>query len=455
MLYSNEQFNNIYNSMPKIVESLEKYKNNILEPTQDEFDTIINIIIKYIIKKQRIIYGGYALNLLIKKRNIKDAIYKDGINRADVEFYTPEPLEDLYNICNLIYNSGFKHVIGRQAMHEESYKIAANFQEYCDITYVPINVYSKMRTKLVTNILLTNPTFIYVDRYRMFNDAFGSAWRWNKEIKRFYLLQKYYPLTNNISKCQIDNKHVKHVIDFIESKFLKTTNTVVIFGHYAYNYYLDKSKTKKHNIINVPHIDVISINYVQDSIKLYKLLVKEYGQDIEKVEYYPFFQYTGMRCCFMYKQIMVANIYDNNNKCIPYKTVNNMKIGTFTFVLMMLLIMEFYTYVNKYENDNTIYKTLISNLINFRNYYLKSQNKTVLDKTPFEEFTIPCTGTTIVQDRLFLLDLMKKKEQGKMLIFKYEPHIQRKQKLNLNFKYANTSGKKINKEHNLQIKNSP
>jgi hypothetical protein len=462
MLYSKEEYTNILKNMGQITESAEEFKGNILKPTTNEFKEITKIILKYIQDNKRIIYGGYALNMLIKNKNPNDVIYNEKTSRADVEFYTPEPVKDLYNICNLIYdvkddknNNKYKNVVGRQAAHEESYKIAVDYQEYCDMSYLPLNIYNKTKKVSLNNLLFTHPRLIYIDRYRMFNDAFGSAWRWEKEVKRFYLTQKYYPIENNQGSIKIKIKNEDendNIMKFIEDKFLKTTINVVIFGHYAYNYYLNISKSSRHKIVKIQNIDAVSNNYVEDCVKLYKLLNDEYGSKITKIEYYPFSQLTGFRCCFLYDGNVIANIYANNNRCIPYKNNGDMKIGTFSFVMMMLLILEFYTHVNKLYNENRIYNTMMSNMIDFRNYYLYRNNKTVLDNTPFEEFTIPCIGTTIPQNRLYLINLMDKKEKGKMMLYTYDPQKQRNNDINLNFKFANTSGNSIRHEKNVKIK---
>ena len=40
---------------------------------------------------------------------------------------------------------------------------------------------------------------------------------------------------------------------------------------------------------------------------------------------------------------------------------------------------------------------MLENIINLRNKYLKDNNKTVLDNTPFEEFRINCLGASTTQ----------------------------------------------------------
>ena len=64
---------------------------------------------------------------------------------------------------------------------------------------------------------------------------------------------------------------------------------------------------------------------------------------------------------------------------------------------------------------------MLENIINLRNNYLKDNNKTVLDNTPFEEFRINCLGETMEQPRrsLAISSLKNSYEKGKLL-FRYD-----------------------------------
>ena len=76
------------------------FNSKFLEPNEDEYTMVRKIILKFIKEKKRLIYGGYAQNELIKSKNIKDDFYGD--TRADIEFYTPDPIKDLIELCDLI-----------------------------------------------------------------------------------------------------------------------------------------------------------------------------------------------------------------------------------------------------------------------------------------------------------------------------------------------------------------
>ena len=116
----------------ELTKKAKKKKMVLIEPYEDEIKKVSSIILKYVRENKRKIYGGYALNLLIKEKSPDDAIYSEE-DIPDIDFYSPDPLNDLVKICNLLYQSGFKPVRGSEALHKETYSIRVNTQLYCDI----------------------------------------------------------------------------------------------------------------------------------------------------------------------------------------------------------------------------------------------------------------------------------------------------------------------------------
>ena len=70
--------------MEKIDINLENIKNTAAseyithnEPTRDENIKVYTAIKQYVIRKKRVVYGGFAQNLLIKQKNPKEMFYKE------------------------------------------------------------------------------------------------------------------------------------------------------------------------------------------------------------------------------------------------------------------------------------------------------------------------------------------------------------------------------------------
>ena len=67
------------------------------------------------------------------------------------------------------------------------------------------------------------------------------------------------------------------------------------------------------------------------------------------------------------------------------------------------------------------YLALIVRLYNIRNKYLDSRNLSILDDSPFQEFTFKCTGTPSDPIRSSRLKIVENKKAGKRLKFGYNP----------------------------------
>jgi hypothetical protein len=442
-LYSETQNKYIQERLPNIVKRAAKIKLKTLEPTIDEYKKGINIIIDFIIEKKRIIYGGYALNQFIIHKNKKEAIYDNETETPDIEFYSPDPINDLIELCNIFEDNKFKYVQGKSAQHKETYSLFSNFENYCDISYVPTIVYKNMPTKSINKLLLIHPHYMYIDILRMFNDPMTSHWRWEKTWKRQFLLQKYYPFPDN--KGIIKNNEPKIISKLLD--FIKNKETMILFNYFAYNYFI---KSIKGVTLDIPYIDIISINYVEDCLNIYNFL-KNLNVNIEFNEYYPFYQFYGCKCSITINKKPIVNIYHNNHMCIPLIKNNGFNIVTFPYAIMMLLILIEKTKIDKEFHIQQNYKKMFSNLLNARNKYLRKYNKTILDNTPFKEFNIGCIGTTMTQPRMYRLELIKKKEAGKKMTFMYTPSTD-KNEVKSTYVFRNTSGNLINNPKNKKIK---
>ena len=107
-----------------------------------------------------------------------------------------------------MHSKGYKDVVGKEALHKETYKIFAKNYNVVDISYVPNNIYSNIPYIEKDNIRYTHPSFTMIDLMRMITEPFFSSWRWAKIVKRIHLLQKYYPF-QKINNNPISKKHIK------------------------------------------------------------------------------------------------------------------------------------------------------------------------------------------------------------------------------------------------------
>ena len=108
--YINENdIKNFNNNLQKIKENSDIKMAVNLEPTIEEFKKVSTDILEYIKEKKRIIYGGFALQLALNQENKPIQIYKE-YEKYDIEFYTYEPIIDIKELCDILYDKGYKYV---------------------------------------------------------------------------------------------------------------------------------------------------------------------------------------------------------------------------------------------------------------------------------------------------------------------------------------------------------
>lgn len=86
-----ENIKNLEDKSEKIYNKLYKL------PSDKTYKMMKKDLLEFIKKKNRIIYGGYAMNQLIINKDKTDDFY--GNTRYDIEFYSPEPIKDSIDIA--------------------------------------------------------------------------------------------------------------------------------------------------------------------------------------------------------------------------------------------------------------------------------------------------------------------------------------------------------------------
>ena len=445
-------------NLSKLTEQIKIKQNELYKPTFEDKLKIHNIILTYIQENKRKIYGGYALNKLLMSK-LKDSFYKE-YDIPDIDFYSPDPNQDIIKLCNLLFDSGFTKVNGREAKHPNTYSIYVNFDLYCDITYAPKNIYNKIPYIILDNIYYTNPSFMIIDYLKIITDPMGSYWRIEKAFDRLLKLYEFFPLpkfTKEIYIGESDNDaNISESIEIIKNEI--KNKDIVIVGFEAYNYYLNKSrlfeKNNKINQINIPYLEIISKNYKTDFDNIIAKLKEKFQEkfNITHTEFQPFFNFLGNSVEIYLDSELILIIYDYNKMCIPYNIQNDLKMGTYTTTLLYAQINVMKFRMNDSEDFKHIYMIMVSHLIQMKNYYFtKNNKKTVFDDTPFKDFVINCLASEINPDHAILLKYEHRRSQNKPSMFIYNPSISRKEEKDPSFYFPNISGNQITNEKGLKL----
>lgn len=459
----------------KIMKKINTKKLSEIEPTFDEFMQVQTVIIDYIKNKKRKVYGGYALDKLLTNINTKLAIYDD-FDTPDIEFYTVDPMGDLVTLCDTLHDMGFKNVIGQEAKHRETYSIYVNFQLYCNITYMPANIYMNIRFYKINDLVMVHPWFMNIDFFKMFTDPFFSYWRLEKHFDRYLKLQSTYPLPNVDPQLIIngyDDENFNFLLKLLQN-FLASSDTFVLTGFYTYNYYSAFNEVKL-NITDsytcqIPYLEAFTTNYVSDGLAIvdfYNQLPEHLKNKCSHLEFYPFGQFYGYNTVFYYDNSPLLYLFSNNNRCIPFKNVplnvfdnqtldfnfinhKKINIASYDFNILHSLVMLLKIRVDKIEDDWVpILYSHINGLVNFRNIYLNNSNKTIFDETIYQSFVIEHKGKVLSPEREKKLIIQFRKKLNKPLIFRYEPGSSNKPG---KYFFPNSSGNQIFSSNHSKLK---
>lgn len=480
--YTDADLDQVLNELPGIADRAHKAALEVMEPTLTEQKEVNKFILDYLRKKKcGKVYGGTAMNAVLGEKG--DKIY-DECEIADIDFYSPTPIQVLVDLCNELHENGYKYVQGREAQHDESYSIFANMQLYCQISYVPVRVYHGIKTIEVDGIHYVHPHFALIDQLRMFNDPMNSAWRWEKAFKRVYLLLKHYPFEYYNQSLQINKPSgkVSKYIDKIKTDFLSTPdsqNDCLITGFEAYNFFIkhaandrnaEKMARTTYNtsgnqllelISQVPFTELITINYTRTVRQMFEFLkgIVEDKKLLTVDEYFPLFQYSNYMVVINYDGEPIVKIYDSEGMCVPnIRTTKKYAYVSFQYLMMFVMINKFRAHLDKNKDMYFNYGILLSNLVKARNIYLTENGLGVINKSVFGEFKISCVGKTVSMLRVSQLRKMERIGKGKNPQFFYIPQrfldkTTEPPKFDpTKHVFRNTSGNKITNARNLMFK---
>lgn len=456
-----------------LITNISSIRANMFGPTEHDIININNIIHTFIKENRRKIYGGQALDLLLKKKGNTLYNIKSVLDTPDIDFYSHEPVKDLIKICNLLDNAGFSYVMGKEAIHKETYMISVNMKQFCDITYIPSNINKKVPFNIINGYHVVSPLFMSIDYLRMLTDPITSYWRLPKTVDRFQLLLSHYPLNNIINK----NPNIKYDDDFINNEYktasgtinishlnkktiddviislLVDNNSCVLVGPSTIKCFLDKidMNVTSNMFYDIFCHQIISTDYEND-IKLFNEKLFELNIDITTDEHQPYFQFAGKSTHFKINDVTFLKIYSSNNKCIPYQNVSfshdlcdyDIKIGTYSLILKSLLIELMVNRTLDNKHLMSVYYYMVERFVNIRDAYFKLHpHENVFSNSLFKEFSIECVGKTLSPEleRKQLIEYRKK--TGKKLTFVYEPKENQRDPSEESYLFSNSSGNKI------------
>ena len=443
-MYNKKQLKDIDDNLKNVVnESMKIYLKNFKEPSLDEFENVKKDILDFIKENKLVVYGGYAQNKLIGMKNKEDQFYNE-FSMADVEVYSSSPIKDSMNMGNMLFNKKYKHVQVKEGVHNETYKVFCNFENYADISYIDEKILKNMPIIEIEGIRFTHPHFMIVDAFRVYTDLLTSNFRLEKTLNRFNVLAKHYPFDLE-KKYNVKLPAISEDISSFIKKNIVQNSDFVVIGQHAFNYLSKKivdDKEKGSIILPDSYYELICKNLREDSKKVISLLKTKFKNVMYK-RYHKFFQFFDELIEVYIDKKLVLKMYGNNDRCIVYKYSEKKltKYATFQLLILYLLanFMRSYVNKNKIEEENSM--SMITEIYRLRNRFFENNSITIFDESPFQEFTTDCIGIPFDQMRESFEQGAKKKEQGKRMKFVYNPS--GKEVTSPNYIFKNHSGDEI------------
>jgi hypothetical protein len=367
--------------MEKIHSIVENIDLKLMKENYINTKNLIDEVGKFIIKKKLMIYGGLALNLLLSK---KDKFYKI-YTVNDYDCFSKNAKDDAIELATILSKKGYKYIKVRKALHENTFKVYADFNQIFDITQLSPATYDSLY-KLSEDEKKTPLYKYYKDKYKLAPYIFlksnlhfelarpiSSYYRWEKVYLRLLSINKLLKLNYN-SPTITKSKEQKIEIPKKILKYIKD-NKLPIIGVQAFkhhNIYYNQDNT----------IDILSNNITKtlDSItKILKddnIIIKHYKKYLEIYpEHYK-----------IYNDKYSIKIININNECFSYINDSNYIIGSIDTILYFLYRQYILEYI--YNTDNNLTRKLIIFLEEYLNMINIPVDKRLSDKCYGDNFTL-------------------------------------------------------------------
>ncbi len=173
-----------------------------------QLKAVIEQVGVYISKNNRIIYGGMAIDLALKKAGHK-GLYSDNIIN-DFDYYHFNPINESLDLAEFLQNK-FKDDLSEEykigainAFHISSRRVRLGIQAVADISYYPEVFFDNIPTINYKGYTFVHTHFQRIDMHLSLSYLYYGAPldnyknRLNKDVKRLLLLDEYYPISEHI-----------------------------------------------------------------------------------------------------------------------------------------------------------------------------------------------------------------------------------------------------------------
>lgn len=179
------------------------------DPLYEKLTSVIEVVKEFIIENRCIIYGGTAIDYVLRLKG--DKIYNDNmLELPDLDFYYYDSVGLAYKLAKRLYDMGWPQARAISATHIETMRVDPGDNHFiADITYIPRDLFENLPTVEYAGMRCVAPVFIRVDLHSSLAFPYDNPprevifARWPKDIQRFNLIDKHYPVDNPQSNMKL------------------------------------------------------------------------------------------------------------------------------------------------------------------------------------------------------------------------------------------------------------
>ena len=129
--------------MQTVINNLKRYENIIIEhnPYISQMKDTVSIVKEFIRKRNLLLYGGTAIDYALRLKG--DCIYPDeSLEVPDLDFYSPNHVEDAYDLTDILYQLGYKETNAFRAFYVLAMRVDVGGNNIvADIGYIQPDIF--------------------------------------------------------------------------------------------------------------------------------------------------------------------------------------------------------------------------------------------------------------------------------------------------------------------------
>lgn len=369
-------------------------------PKLDTMRKMNRVVEDYLKKTKRIIYGGTAIDALLKAKGF--SVRKEGDALIDYDFYSPLYEVDTITIANELCEKGYKYVRRLSAIHPYTFRVGAEFatEFIADVTYVPSKVYSKLPKINIGDYYYIDPQFAKIDLYKSVTNPHTNVVRWVKSYKRLTAMENLYPIAKGkLAAIHVPDSLTPKIQDTIK-QFAKGSKNLLAIGAYAYNLYT--SLVPGSPSVNVQEYEFYTINPAAESKRLQQALKKAGFKNVECKEFYDYMEIFPRKTTVFSQNAPAVSFYLIGENCIGVREIQKTRLVNY-HVLLMFLYGKYCVdgVIGKKKPVRDLYAWMIQSLMAAFNEYNKIHDFIGVEiKSPFRVFQVDCLSYDPEEARL-------------------------------------------------------